>query len=358
MEIPETLETLGPQVSQVIKERGASRGHRALMAATVNLEIAGPKDFVETPAEVEKKVLLVLVDSLVTKERWGSQVLKVRKVVQGLAGNLDQMENQDQEDLKVRKENQVHLDQDLKDFQERRGIQDVQDHQVRRGNQGTSESLVLQETVAPVALKDILDPRDAEVLLGLLVKRVVMVRRVKMALQDPPASQVTRGLLEILVQLVPEETRDRMGYLDLLGRREQWELLESDPGAQKGRQVHLGVLGRRVLLVSVVLLVPMVLGEIQVVLVLLDLLVLLVVLAGRESALKEAKEKTDSPEDKDPKVHLAVVVLLVLQVLVLKERRDLKERQVILDHPVTLVTLDLKANRVKTDHQAHMDPKA
>lgn len=44
----------------------------------------------------------------------------MRKVVQGLVGNLDQMEHQDQEDSKVLKENQVHLDQDLKDFQERR----------------------------------------------------------------------------------------------------------------------------------------------------------------------------------------------------------------------------------------------
>lgn len=53
---------------------------------------------------------------------------------------------------------------------------------------------------------------------------------------------------------------------------------------------------------SVVHLVPMVLGETQVALVLLDLLVLLVILAGRESALKEAKEKMDSLEVEDPKV--------------------------------------------------------
>lgn len=61
---------------------------------------------------------------------------------------------------------------------------------------------------------------------------------------------------------------------------------------------------------SVVHLVPMVLGETQVVLVLLDLLVLLVIPARRESALKEAKEKTDSLEEKDPKVmrHMEFIV--------------------------------------------------
>lgn len=341
-----------------MKERRASGGHGALTAATVHLETAGCKDFLETPAEMERKVLLVPVDSTVTKERWGSQVLKVTKVVQGLAGNPDQTENQDQKDLTVLKENQVNLDQVLKDFQERRGVQDVQDHQVQRGNQGTVGTLVLQETVAPVAPKDFLDTRDAEVLLGLLVKRVVMVLRGQMALRDPPASQVTRERLEILVQLVPEGTRDRTAYLDLLERKEPWELLELDPGAQRGRQVLLGVLGRRVLLVSVVHLVPMVLRETQVALVLLDLLVLLVILAGRESALKEAKEKMDSLEVEDPKVRRDFGVLLVLQVLVLKERWDLKEQQVARDHLVTLVTPALKANRVKTDHQAHMDPKA
>lgn len=49
------------------------------------------------------------------------------------------------------------------------------------------ETLVLQEAVAPVAPKEILDPQDAEVLLVLLVKRVVMVLQEEVALQDPPA---------------------------------------------------------------------------------------------------------------------------------------------------------------------------
>lgn len=272
-------------------------------------------------------------------------------------GNVAQLEHQDQEDLKVLRESQVHLGQDLKGFQERRGILDYQDYLVRMGNQGTLETLVLQETVAPVALKDFLDPLDAEVLRGLMVKRVVMVLQGKMALQDPPASQVTRGVLEILVQLVPEETRDRTGYLDLLERKEKWELLEWGPKAQRGRQVHLGVLGRRALLVSVVHLVPMVLGETQVVLVLPVLLVLLVVLAGRESALKESKEKKVTLEDKELKVCQAFGVLLVLQVLVLKERRDLKEQWVTVGHLVTLGTLDLKADQVKTNQQAHVETK-
>lgn len=47
------------------------------------------------------------------------------------------------------------------------------------------------------------------------------------ALQDQQDSQVTKELLENLVQLVPEETRDRMEYQDPLGRREQWEVGDS-----------------------------------------------------------------------------------------------------------------------------------
>lgn len=130
MEILETLEPLGPQVSLVVKERQASWGHRASTAAMVDLEIAARKDLLETRAETARMVLLVLGDPTGSKERWGGQVLKVRKVVQGLLGNLDQKEIQDQEDLKVLKGNQAHLDQDLKDFQERRGIGDFQDLQV------------------------------------------------------------------------------------------------------------------------------------------------------------------------------------------------------------------------------------
>lgn len=47
-------------------------------------------------------------------------MLKERKVVQGLVGSLDQMEYLDKEDLKVLKENKVHLDQGQKEFRERR----------------------------------------------------------------------------------------------------------------------------------------------------------------------------------------------------------------------------------------------
>lgn len=125
-----------------------------------------------------------------------------------------------------------------------------------------------------------------------------------------------------------------------------------------GRQVHLDVLGRRVLLVPVVHLVLLVLRETKGVMVLLAPLVLLVRLARRELALKEPKEKVESPDNEDPKVHRAFGVLLVLQVLVLKERRDLKELQVAKDHLVPVVTLALKAGRVKKDHQVHVDKKA
>ncbi|XP_034720509.1 uncharacterized protein LOC117939352 [Etheostoma cragini] len=276
----------------------------------------------------------------------------------GLVGNEDQKDFQDVEDLKVLKGNQAHLDQDLKDSQERREIGDFQDVWVRRGLQEPGEPLVLQETVAPVAPKEILDPRDAEVLLGLLVKRVVMVLRGTTALQDPPASQVTRALLEIQVQLVPEEHRGRMGYLDLQERKEPWELLEADPGAQMGREVHLDVLGRRVLPVPAAHLVLLVLGDTQGVTVLLAPPVLLVGLAQMEPALKEEKEKMESPDNGDPKVHRAFGVLLVLQVLVLKERRDPKEPEDAEDHLVPVVTLVLEASRVKKDHQVHVDRKA
>lgn len=100
------------------------------------------------------------------------------------------------------------------------------------------ETSVLQESVAPVAPKDRLDPLDAEDLRGVLEIKVAMVLQVEVDLQDLPASQATKALLEILVQLVPEETRDRMGYLDLLERKELWELLELDLEDQRERKVH------------------------------------------------------------------------------------------------------------------------
>lgn len=48
------------------------------------------------------------------------KVVKVRKVVLGLVEHLVQMESREQEDLKVLKGKRAHLDQDLKDNQERR----------------------------------------------------------------------------------------------------------------------------------------------------------------------------------------------------------------------------------------------
>lgn len=45
-----------------------------------------------------------------------------------------------------------------------RGIQDVMGPQVQREHQGMWETLVPRESMVPVALKDILDPQDAEVL--------------------------------------------------------------------------------------------------------------------------------------------------------------------------------------------------
>ena len=49
---------------------------------------------------------------------FSAQVTKVKEVLQAHVGYLAQMENQVQEDLKVLKENLVHLDQELKDVQE------------------------------------------------------------------------------------------------------------------------------------------------------------------------------------------------------------------------------------------------
>lgn len=68
MEILETLEALGPQVSLVLKERGAPWGHRAQRAAMVDLEMPGHEDFLETLGEMEREVLLVPVHSVVTQE--------------------------------------------------------------------------------------------------------------------------------------------------------------------------------------------------------------------------------------------------------------------------------------------------
>lgn len=141
--------------------------------------------------------------------------------------------------------------------------------------------------MAPVALKDLKGPQDVEVLLDLLVRRVMMAFWGKLALQDPVAFQVTRGLLEILVHLVPEETRDKMGYLGLQERKEPWELLDLDPVAQKERKVHLDLLERRALQVHVGLLVPLVQGDIQVALASLDSLVLSAILDWRGSALQD-----------------------------------------------------------------------
>lgn len=218
--------------------------------------------------------------------------------------------------------------------------------------------MVLQETVAPVAPKDPVDLQDAEDLQGLLVIKVVMVLQVKVDLQDPLASQATRALLEILVQLVPGETRDRTGYLDLLGRKEPWELLELDLEDQKGTKVNQGVLEKRVLLDPVGLRVHVGLQETQAAPGLPDPLVLLDVLARTASASKELKETEEFLEGEDPKVLLVVVVLPVLLVRAVKEIKDVKDQQVPRDHLVAPDTLDPKAVWAEMEHQVHLDTKA
>lgn len=220
------------------------------------------------------------------------------------------------------------------------------------------ETSVLQESVAPVAPKDPLDPQDAEDLRGLLVIKAAMVLLVKVDLQDPPVSQATRALLEILVQLVPEETRDRMGYLDLLERKELWGLLELDLEDQRGRKVNQGVLEKRVLLVPVGLRVHVVFRVTQDAPGLLDLLVLLDVLGRTGSASKEPKETEEFLEGEETKVLLVVVVLLVLPVRAVKEIKDVKDQKGTRDHLVASDTRETEAVWAEMDHRVHLDTKA
>lgn len=74
------LENPDLQVSLVLKERRGSRGLRAPTASTVTQATAGAKDPLETLAEMEREEILVSMVTPVTKEKWGCQVLKVRKV--------------------------------------------------------------------------------------------------------------------------------------------------------------------------------------------------------------------------------------------------------------------------------------
>lgn len=112
-----------------------------------------------------------------------------------------------------------------------------------------------------------------------------------------------------------------MGFLDLQERKVPWELLALDPEAKRARKVHLGVLGKMVLLVPVVLPAPLVLQDSQVVLVHLDHLDLLDIRGWRACALKEPKGTMDFLDKEDFKVRRAAEVPLVLQVLVLRETK-------------------------------------
>lgn len=168
LEILEAPEILGFQVVLALKESQVPQDHRDRMASTVDPELLAPKDFLETQEEMERKVFLDPLDSQATREIWGCQVVKARKVTKANVAHLVKMEQKETTDRKVAKENQVHLDQDLKDVLDRRGIQDVQDHPVRRDPLETVEILVLQDPMGPVAPEDPLDPLDVEVPLDLL----------------------------------------------------------------------------------------------------------------------------------------------------------------------------------------------
>lgn len=117
----------------------------------------------------------------------------------------------------------------------------------------------------------------------------MMVLKGNLAVQVPLASKVTLGHLEFLAHLVQEETRDRMGYLDLLERKERWEYLSLDLRDEMERKVHLGVPGRRVPPVPLDLLGHLVQQEIQAAPDLLDHLALPVFLVRKESAFQEAR---------------------------------------------------------------------
>lgn len=178
------LEILGWRVSLAGKETEVLQGLRAPMEAVAHLEVPGSQDFLETQAAMERKVPLVPVDLTDGQETWESPVFEVRKVRWDLVGNVDQMGSQDLQDPKVRKVNRVRLDQVPKGLVEKRGIQDFLDFRVQRGYQERLETLVLQEAVAPLAPKVTMALKDAEVRLGLLVRRVVMVLQVKLAPLD------------------------------------------------------------------------------------------------------------------------------------------------------------------------------
>lgn len=165
-------------------------------------------------------------------------------------------------------------------------------------------------------------------------------------------------LLEIQVQLVLEETRDRTGYLDLLERKELWELLELDLEDQRGRKVNLGVLEKRVLLVPAGLRVHVVFRGTQDAPGLLDLLVQPDVPAKTGSASKEPKETEEFQEGEEPKVLLVVLVLPVLLVRAVKEIKDVKDQKVTREHLVASDTPDTEAVWAEMDRQVHLDRKA
>lgn len=100
----------------MLKEKKASPDLRVLMEIMVNLDPSDHKGFLETLVLMENLVLLDLVVLWVIQEKWVNQVLKVSEDCPDHVGVLDQMEHQDLEASRVLKENQVHLDQDLRDL--------------------------------------------------------------------------------------------------------------------------------------------------------------------------------------------------------------------------------------------------
>lgn len=182
--------------------------------------------------------------------------------------------------------------------------------------------------------------------------------RGEVALQDQLDLQGTRGLLETQVQRGPEETRARTGSLDLQERKEPWGLPGPDPEDQregKEQQEPLEIQEGRAPVAPLVHVVPQDSREPPG---RMDLQGLPGTLEERGSASRESRGTVDHQEDKDPKVLLVRLVLLVLPVRDAKETKGVKEQPVPQDPLVILVRLVLQADWAQTDPQDSLVPRA
>lgn len=69
LEILETVDYQGPVVPLAVKEIKAAQAHGVKLEAMADLETVGLKDLLATLVEMDKKVLLAAVDTVVTREK-------------------------------------------------------------------------------------------------------------------------------------------------------------------------------------------------------------------------------------------------------------------------------------------------